>query len=90
MTGAEATIGTTVNICPKLFKRIRELYYAGDIKEAKKAQSLLNSLVEVLVKVGIFPAAKCMQWSCWVSPVEYAGDQCPFLLINRKKRVKRR
>jgi len=59
--GATATIGTTVNICPPLFKEIKKSYLEGDMNEAKRLQSILNQFIEALVKVNIFPAAKyCM------------------------------
>lgn len=59
--GASATIGTTVNICPSLFKEIKRSYGKGDLEEAKRLQSLLNEFIEALVKINVFPAAKyCM------------------------------
>ncbi len=59
--GATATIGTTVNICPPVFKAIRESALAGDMDKAKQIQSMLNGFIETLVKVNVFPAAKyCM------------------------------
>lgn len=59
--GADATIGTTVNIVPKLFVAIQEDFKAGRNKEAQVKQHLLNSFIEELVAVGIFSATKyCM------------------------------
>lgn len=58
--GANAAIGTTVNLYPKTFKKIREYYQNGDMEKAKKLQSLTNHRVEEMVNVGIFPAVKYM------------------------------
>ncbi|WP_319755489.1 dihydrodipicolinate synthase family protein [uncultured Sphaerochaeta sp.] len=56
--GAQSTIGTTVNVCPKLFKAIRDDFIQGDIEKAQEKQHLLNTFVESLVQEGIFPAVK--------------------------------
>lgn len=58
--GATAAIGTTVNLYPKTFRRIKDLYDAGDIEHARKIQVLVNHRVEEMVNVGIFPAVKYM------------------------------
>jgi N-acetylneuraminate lyase len=61
VAGATATIGTTVNICPKAFVQIREAYRSGNIDRARNIQHQLNDFIESLVSVGVFPAAKyCM------------------------------
>jgi len=56
--GATAAIGTTVNLYPKTFKRIRELYQCGEIEHARQVQHLVNHRVEETVAVGIFSAMK--------------------------------
>lgn len=56
--GAEATIGTTVNVFAPLFVKIRKLYQCGDFAQALKLQSEVNYLVEEMCKVGIFNAVK--------------------------------
>jgi N-acetylneuraminate lyase len=56
--GADAIIGTMVNIFPKLFRQIREEFLKGDIQKARELQHQLNDFVEVIVEVGIFPGAK--------------------------------
>ncbi len=59
--GASATIGTTVNICPKLYRAIRNAYDAADLEKAKSLQSVANEFIETLVSINVFPAAKhCM------------------------------
>lgn len=56
--GARATIGTTVNLQPELFLRVRDRYSRGDIAGARRTQSQINYVVEVLVAHGVFPSAK--------------------------------
>ncbi|MDD3903185.1 MAG: N-acetylneuraminate lyase [Sphaerochaeta sp.] len=59
--GATSTIGTTVNICPKIFIAIREAYGKGELEKAQALQHVLNDFIEALVKEGIFSATKyCM------------------------------
>ena len=59
--GATATIGTTVNICPKVFGLIRQAFLKGDIAKAQAIQHDLNAFIESLVRTGVFPSAKyCM------------------------------
>jgi N-acetylneuraminate lyase len=59
--GATATIGTTVNICPKVFGLIRQAFLKGDMATAQAIQHDLNAFIESLVRTGIFPSAKyCM------------------------------
>lgn len=56
--GATGAIGTTVNLYPKTFRRLKDYYDAGEIEKAKKLQTLVNHRVEEMVNVGIFPAVK--------------------------------
>jgi N-acetylneuraminate lyase len=59
--GADAAIGTTTNIFPKLFKEIREEFRQGNISRAQELQHYVNEFVEAIVEVGVFPGAKyCM------------------------------
>lgn len=56
--GAQATIGTTVNLFAPLFKQVREYYLAGDMKSAYEWQQKINARVEACVEIGIFNAMK--------------------------------
>lgn len=56
--GADATIGTTVNVFAPLFVKIRERFQAGDFPGALALQSQINSYVEEMCRVGIFSAVK--------------------------------
>lgn len=56
--GAEATIGTTVNVFAPLFLKIRECFKNGKMEEALTYQRQLNKYVEEMCRVGIFSAVK--------------------------------
>lgn len=56
--GAEATIGTTVNIFAPLFITARNLFYSGNVSQALNVQTKINCYVEEMCKVGIFNAVK--------------------------------
>lgn len=56
--GAEATIGTTVNVFAPLFIKARDLFLSRDVSQAFKVQGEINYCVEEMCKVGIFSAVK--------------------------------
>ncbi len=56
--GADAAIGTTVNVLAPLFLKAREAFFAGDPAGALKIQSEINYCVEEMCSVGIFSAVK--------------------------------
>lgn len=56
--GAEATIGTTVNVLAPLFVKARDLFHCGEVSQAFKIQSEINYCVEEMCAVGIFSAVK--------------------------------
>lgn len=56
--GATSTIGTTVNVLPKVFHAIRDAFKAGKNDEAHALQNRLNDFVESVVKASVFPATK--------------------------------
>lgn len=56
--GADATIGTTVNVLCPLFLKARDLFSSGDVSQALKIQGHINYCVEEMCKVGIFNAVK--------------------------------
>ncbi len=56
--GADAAIGTTVNLYAPLFLRVREAYRAGDMAVARVAQSQINANIEAYCRAGIFGAVK--------------------------------
>ncbi|MBK5200555.1 MAG: dihydrodipicolinate synthase family protein [Spirochaetaceae bacterium] len=56
--GATATIGTTINIIPNIYKKIRENFKTGNVKEAQYYQTKANDFIEALVNNSVFPATK--------------------------------
>lgn len=56
--GAEATIGTTVNVLAPLFVKARAFVQAGQMSQALAVQNEINYCVEQMCKVGIFSAVK--------------------------------
>lgn len=87
VAGATATIGTTVNVCPKLFTEIRKAFLAGDLPKAQALQHTVNDFIEALVEQGIFSATKyCME----LQGLEIGPCKKPFdrLTVEKKKLVK--
>lgn len=56
--GADAAIGTTVNLYPELFLGVREAYNSGRMEEALQYQRRINDNIEAFCDVGIFNAVK--------------------------------
>lgn len=56
--GVQAGIGSTYNIMPDKFLKIRELFRLGRMQEAVKVQNEVNNIVSALCKVGIFKGIK--------------------------------
>nr|WP_230322964.1 dihydrodipicolinate synthase family protein [Cellulomonas hominis] len=67
VAGATATIGTTVNIQPELFLRVRDRVASGDLAGARRTQAQINEVVGELVAHGVFQAAKYL--ACARGPV---------------------
>ncbi|MCR5291030.1 MAG: N-acetylneuraminate lyase [Treponema sp.] len=83
--GATATIGTMVNVCPKLFMEIRKAFNAGDVKEAHRLQSRLNNLVEVFVNTSVFPAAK---YAVTLQGIDVGSCRKPFIPLTEEQKNK--
>lgn len=56
--GARGTIGTTVGLQVELFRAARSFLDDGDLAGAQRMQGLINHVIEELVAVDVFPAAK--------------------------------
>jgi N-acetylneuraminate lyase len=84
MAGADATIGTTVNLCPALFKAIRSAAGEGRIDDARRLQTRLNAFIEALVDASIFPATK---YALGVLGVECGPCRRPFIDLDEEKRA---
>lgn len=56
--GADAGIGTTYNVMPKLFVKLYDAYQNGRVEEAKKLQHAINRVITVLIKYQAIAATK--------------------------------
>ena len=87
--GADAAIGTTVNVFAPLFVQASRLFRGGEIARAFAVQREINYCVEEMCKVGIFSAVKyilskqgiemgdCRRPFHALSPQECAGNFAP-------------
>lgn len=56
--GADGGIGSTYNFMADKFVKIRELFEAGDIKQAQQAQKEANRIITILCQIGVMQAEK--------------------------------
>lgn len=56
--GADGGIGATYNVMPRLFRAIYDNFKSNNMDEARKAQVLVDHMVDVLIKYGVVPAIK--------------------------------
>jgi N-acetylneuraminate lyase len=83
--GAQATIGTTVNLFYPLFKGIRAAFEARDLAAGRIFQQDLNRRMETIVKVGLFPATK---YGCTLKGTDCGNCRRPFSpLTDEQKRL---
>ena len=59
-SGAEGAVGSTYNLAPRLYHRIKECFAAGQIEEARRLQLLSARMVDVVRAFGPLPALKAM------------------------------
>lgn len=57
-SGADGMIGSTVNLMPELFLKMRTSLVSGHIEEARALQHMVNSVIESLSGGSFFPALK--------------------------------
>ena len=58
--GADAAIGSTYNVMPKLFLAMRRAFEEGDLATARACQVRANRVIRVLIDVGVLPGIKQM------------------------------
>lgn len=56
--GADGCIGSSVNVVPEYYQRMKSCLAAGDNALAYRMQRTANTFLEVLAEVGFFPAIK--------------------------------
>lgn len=54
MMGSSGHIGSTLNLLPRAFRRIRDLYSAGQHTEAQCLQERTNAIIETLYQTGTY------------------------------------
>jgi N-acetylneuraminate lyase len=58
--GAEAAIGTTYNIMPRLYLQMRAAFEAGQLDAAIQCQRRANQVIRILIKHGVLASVKAM------------------------------
>lgn len=58
--GADAAIGTTYNVMPRLFLEMRRAFDAGQLESARLCQLRANRVIRILMEVGVMAAVKGM------------------------------
>ena len=58
--GADAAIGSTCNIMPEIFLRMRRAFDSGDLAAARRCQVKANRVIRLLIEVGVLPGVKQM------------------------------
>ena len=81
--GANAAIGTTINIFPKLFIAIREEFQKGNISGARDLQRLVNDFIEVILSAGVFSAAK---YSLILQGIDVGACRKPFAPLTEESK----
>lgn len=86
--GAQATIGTTVNLLAPLFLQARKAFTEGNMVDALKLQHEINLRVEAFVDVGIFNA---MKYGFTLRGIPCGCCRAPFkpLTQNQKDKIKK-
>ena len=58
--GADGGIGSTYNFMAEKYIRIWELFQEGRFEEARKIQTEVNDIIDILAKVGVMPGEKAI------------------------------
>lgn len=58
--GADAGIGTTYNVMPRLFVKLYEAFQNGRVEEARTLQHAINRVIAVLIKYQVIPSTKAL------------------------------
>lgn len=60
IAGADGGVGSTYNCMPKLILDIYRAYTSGDIAKAQAIQHKVNSVIETMIKCGVFQSVKLL------------------------------
>ena len=58
VAGADAAIGSTYNIMPNIFLRMRRHFEAGEIRLAMELQAQANRVISTMMRFGVLGALK--------------------------------
>lgn len=75
LMGADGGIGTIYNLIPEKFVRLYQLTRENDWTEARKLQSEVNELIDIVVRYPVFPATKAV--------LKFFGIDCGYCLAPR-------
>lgn len=81
--GISGAIGSTFNAMTPKYKRVMNAYYAGNLEEASKIQHEASSIVEMLVKVGVFRGVKYLLTK---KGIECNGCRKPFRELTEEEK----
>lgn len=56
--GLSGAIGSTFNVMPEKYQKIRDAYHAGQLESAANMQSEVNTIIEGLISCGVMPSVK--------------------------------
>ncbi|MFV0429014.1 MAG: dihydrodipicolinate synthase family protein [Arachnia sp.] len=76
VAGARGSIGTTISLQVDCFKAVRALLAAGDVAGAQQFQRRINDVIEELVAINVFPAAKWVE--ARLSQLDLGPCRAPF------------
>lgn len=82
--GANAAVGTTVNVQAPRFLRLRDCLARGDLAQAQQIQHQINDVVEVLLSHGIFPSVKYL---AGLQGVDCGPCRAPFQPLDAQGRA---
>ena len=80
VAGATGSIGTTISLQTDCFKAVRALAGAGDLAGAQGFQRRINDVIEELVAVSVFPAAKWVESQ--LTGIDLGPCRAPFAEIG--------
>lgn len=78
-SGADGGIGSTYNILCPAVRGIYDSFRAGNLDQAREYQHLVNGVISVLCRYGVFASLKVILGFLWM---EFGGCRKPFLPVE--------
>ena len=82
--GADGGVGSTYNVMLPTFRALKAAFDRGDLTSARALQRTINTVVEGLVRVGIFPA---MKYALALQGCDCGACRRPFAPLNDADRA---